>query len=295
MKSINSPARTISLIGLSILVHGAAFWAFSENITLKKMTEIVSQAHDQMNHSEMWEPMAQKTEVQVVTSADEVSDTSSEEVTEKKFEFKKVESVTKPKTAAVKATPKKKKTEEIATTLPEKVVVEEQKSEIPTNTVTVAATPEPESLEPDVEMSPTSHWITQESPQANTVETVENTDLLGELRAHEEIEKQAIKTRSYLDLRQASGNRPPQYPLEARKMGLQGRVILKYFVTDKGSVQDVQVSESSGHKVLDDEALRAISSYRFYPGQEGWAEHPVKFSLSGLKSEIPSDLGASAN
>lgn len=293
MKSINSPTRTIGLIGLSILVHGAAFWAFSENITLKKMTEIVSQAHDQMNHSEMWEPMTQQTEVQVVTNntLDKLAEDTAEESSEKTFEFQKVESVTQPKTAAAKTAPLKKVEKKIATTLPEKVVIEEQQNAMPKSTVTVTTTTEPESLEPDVELSPASHWINQKAE----INTEESTDLLGELRAHEEIEKQALQTRSYLDLRQASGNRPPQYPLEARKLGLQGRVLLKYFVTDKGSVKDIQVSQSSGHKVLDDEAMRAISSYRFYPGQEGWAEHPVKFSLNGLKSEIPTDLEASAN
>lgn len=91
--------------------------------------------------------------------------------------------------------------------------------------------------------------------------------------------------RSYLDLKQQSGNRAPQYPDLARRRGDQGEVILNYFVTSQGAVKDIRIAKSSGSRDLDQEALRAVSRYRYVPGQEGWTEHPVMFSLKG--SAVP--------
>lgn len=95
---------------------------------------------------------------------------------------------------------------------------------------------------------------------------------------------------SYLDLKQAPGNRSPLYPLAARKDKRQGQVELLYRVTKEGKVTDVQVAKSSGHKDLDGEAVRAISQFKFVPGQEGWARHPVSFALKGDSSELPGKL-----
>lgn len=91
--------------------------------------------------------------------------------------------------------------------------------------------------------------------------------------------------RSYLDLKQQAGNRAPQYPDLARRRGDQGEVVLNYFVTSQGAVKDVRIAKSSGSRDLDQEALKAVSRYRYVPGQEGWTEHPVMFSLKG--SAVP--------
>lgn len=95
---------------------------------------------------------------------------------------------------------------------------------------------------------------------------------------------------SYLDLKQAPGNKAPEYPLNARKQGHQGQVELLYRVTAEGEVTDIQVAKSSGYTDLDQEAARAVAQFRFVPGQEGWARHPVTFTLKGAKTELPSQL-----
>ncbi|MGE0529560.1 MAG: TonB family protein [Bdellovibrionales bacterium] len=95
---------------------------------------------------------------------------------------------------------------------------------------------------------------------------------------------------SYLTLKQMSGNKAPIYPLQARKERREGRVELLYQVTQEGGVKNVQVAKSSGHADLDQEAVRAISRFRFVPGQEGWAYHPVTFALSGPEQALPSRL-----
>jgi periplasmic protein TonB len=95
---------------------------------------------------------------------------------------------------------------------------------------------------------------------------------------------------SYLDLRQLPGNKSPKYPMQARLEKRQGNLELLYRVTKEGKVTDIQVAKSSGFKDLDSEAVRAIAQFKFVPGQEGWARHPVSFNLKGAITTMPSQL-----
>jgi protein TonB len=95
---------------------------------------------------------------------------------------------------------------------------------------------------------------------------------------------------SYLELKQFSGNKPPEYPLSARKDARQGEVGLLYRVAKDGRVAEVQIAKSSGHSDLDDAAVKAVSKFKFVPGQEGWAKQPVVFKLTGVASALPSKL-----
>jgi protein TonB len=80
-------------------------------------------------------------------------------------------------------------------------------------------------------------------------------------------------------------NRPPEYPIAARKRGYQGIVLLEVFVRSDGKVDDVQVAESSGHLMLDSAAVKAVGDWLFSPGfQDGspvdmWVRIPVRFEL----------------
>jgi len=109
----------------------------------------------------------------------------------------------------------------------------------------------------------------------------------GELTKGGESKEDAV---SYLILRQLPGNHPPLYPLKARLENRQGQLELLYRVTKEGQVVDLQVLATSGFKDLDQEALRAIADFRFVPGQEGWARHPVAFFLKGPAAPLPSKL-----
>src|SRR6185369_3197393 len=95
---------------------------------------------------------------------------------------------------------------------------------------------------------------------------------------------------SYLDLRQLPGNQAPQYPMQARLEKRQGQLELLYRVTKDGGVADISVAKSSGFKDLDSAALAAIAKFKFVPGQEGWARHPVTFALKGPAATLPSTL-----
>jgi protein TonB len=124
------------------------------------------------------------------------------------------------------------------------------------------------------------------SPVAVATATPENTQT-GELTQGGASKEGAV---SYLDLKQLPGNKSPNYPLKARLEKRQGNLELLYHVTKAGKVTDIQVAKSSGFKDLDDEAVRAIAQFKFVPGQEGWAKHPVSFSLKGAVSTMPSKL-----
>jgi protein TonB len=83
----------------------------------------------------------------------------------------------------------------------------------------------------------------------------------------------------------AAGNPKPDYPLEARRRGLQGKVMLRVEVSAAGRPQGVSVIASSGYPVLDRAALAAVERWRFNPATQaglpvpGTAEVPIVFRL----------------
>lgn len=82
-------------------------------------------------------------------------------------------------------------------------------------------------------------------------------------------------------------NPPPAYPALSRRIGEEGRVILRVLVDASGSAEEVQVRDSSGHPRLDEAAQRAVQSWRFAPARRGeepvaaWVLVPVSFRLEG--------------
>jgi len=82
-----------------------------------------------------------------------------------------------------------------------------------------------------------------------------------------------------------SNNRPPNYPLTARKLGLQGTVVLRVEVTSDGVPRQMSVLKSSGARILDESALRAVQQWTFVPARRGgepialWMDVPIRFDL----------------
>jgi len=81
-------------------------------------------------------------------------------------------------------------------------------------------------------------------------------------------------------------NPKPPYPLLARRMGVQGVVLLRVHVRTDGSVAEAEIKQSSGSALLDDSALRTVrESWRFMPARldgvsvESWVEVPIRFIL----------------
>lgn len=61
------------------------------------------------------------------------------------------------------------------------------------------------------------------------------------------------------------GNRAPNYPRRARATKQQGTTKLEVFVRADGTVEKLSVYESSGHTLLDDEAMKAVKRWKFTP------------------------------
>jgi protein TonB len=82
-------------------------------------------------------------------------------------------------------------------------------------------------------------------------------------------------------------NPPPSYPTLSRRVGEQGRVLLRVRVTPGGTVEAVEVQSSSGFPRLDEAALAAVRRWRFRPARLGaravarWAIVPISFQLQG--------------
>lgn len=151
--------------------------------------------------------------------------------------------------------------------------------------------PEEAALTPIVETTPVGvEAATEEAPVEPEAAPVANTAPAEEAGPSTKGGATKGDAVSYLDLKQLPGNRLPTYPMQARLENRQGLLELLYRVTREGTVTDVQVVKSSGSKDLDDSAVAAISTYKFVSGQEGWARHPVVFSLKGDATSAASRL-----
>lgn len=77
----------------------------------------------------------------------------------------------------------------------------------------------------------------------------------------------------------------PSYPRQAREHGWQGVVVIQVNINEQGLVQSAEIKESSGHSLLDTQALQAIQRWKFQPAKNGnfpvpsLANVPIKFDL----------------
>lgn len=60
-------------------------------------------------------------------------------------------------------------------------------------------------------------------------------------------------------------NPAPVYPEFARQQGWEGLVVIKARVSRDGKADEVVIAQSSGYKILDEAALKAVSKWRFQP------------------------------
>ena len=80
-------------------------------------------------------------------------------------------------------------------------------------------------------------------------------------------------------------NPAPAYPTLSRRMGEEGKVVLRVFVNESGLPQDVQLKSSSGSNRLDSTAVDTVKQWKFVPARRGdtpvgaWVLVPISFSL----------------
>ncbi|MBI3771894.1 MAG: energy transducer TonB [Gammaproteobacteria bacterium] len=68
---------------------------------------------------------------------------------------------------------------------------------------------------------------------------------------------------------------PPVYPWRAKKMGLQGRVVLQVGLDDVGRITQAAVHQSSGVTLLDEAALAAVQQWRCQPAMSNGRAVPA--------------------
>jgi protein TonB len=70
----------------------------------------------------------------------------------------------------------------------------------------------------------------------------------------------------------------PTYPAFARRLGHEGRVVIRVQVLSSGAVATASIERSSGYAVLDEAALATIKRWRFRPAHR--AGQPVDATLN---------------
>ena len=73
-------------------------------------------------------------------------------------------------------------------------------------------------------------------------------------------------------------NPRPDYPIQAKRMGWEGRVVLRVDVLADGSPGAVTLAKSSGHELLDEAALEAVRRWKFVPAKRDGS--PVSSSVN---------------
>jgi TonB family protein len=79
---------------------------------------------------------------------------------------------------------------------------------------------------------------------------------------------------------------PPVYPRDAEKKKIEGTVDLRVHVTITGTVDQVEIVNSSGLKSMDEAAVKAARKTRFRPAfKDGkrvsmWLNYPIQFALN---------------
>ncbi|MDI1244562.1 MAG: energy transducer TonB [Rhodoferax sp.] len=81
-------------------------------------------------------------------------------------------------------------------------------------------------------------------------------------------------------------NPAPGYPAISRRLGEQGKVVIRVLIGKDGLPQQGNIDQSSGYSRLDQVALRAVMGWRYVPGQRNgtaqdmWYRVPIHFALN---------------
>ncbi|MBT9522213.1 MAG: energy transducer TonB [Dechloromonas sp.] len=80
-------------------------------------------------------------------------------------------------------------------------------------------------------------------------------------------------------------NPAPAYPPLSRRMGEEGKVVLRVSVNAQGSADSVEIRTSSGSQRLDESAQKTVRNWKFIPAKRGdsavqsWVLVPIIFKL----------------
>lgn len=138
----------------------------------------------------------------------------------------------------------------------------------------VRSQPQPRPAQPQIETTTS----TAPAPAAPLAPVVENKPTPPAPPAPEPV-SQARFDADYLK------NPAPAYPPLSRRMGEEGKVILRVSVTPQGTAEEVEIKTSSGSPRLDEAAQKTVRSWRFIAAKRGdtpvhsWVLVPIIFKL----------------
>lgn len=84
-------------------------------------------------------------------------------------------------------------------------------------------------------------------------------------------------------------NPPPPYPPMSKRLGEQGRVVVRVYIDEQGVPKEALLEVKSGYSRLDQAALQAVMSWRYVPAKRAgvplamWFNVPVTFDLKSNK------------
>lgn len=80
-------------------------------------------------------------------------------------------------------------------------------------------------------------------------------------------------------------NPKPVYPAVSKRLGEQGKIVLRVLIGTDGLPQKIEIKQSSGYERLDRQAVDTVSRWRFVPGTRNgvpeamWYLQPINFVL----------------
>ena len=80
-------------------------------------------------------------------------------------------------------------------------------------------------------------------------------------------------------------NRPPAYPPMSKRLGEQGKVVVRVFIGLDGTASQAEIRTSSGYDRLDQTALKTVQTWKYLPGKVNgepkamWFNVPINFVL----------------
>jgi len=81
------------------------------------------------------------------------------------------------------------------------------------------------------------------------------------------------------------GTLKPDYPLRAKRMGIEGYVTVQFVVNREGKTQDLRIMDATPKDVFDQTVRNAVPRWRFKPGMKAgrpvdtWVEMTIRFEL----------------
>jgi protein TonB len=78
---------------------------------------------------------------------------------------------------------------------------------------------------------------------------------------------------------------PVVYPVEARKRGITGQVLVRFHLDENGTVSHLHVKSAEPPDIFNQNALNALRQWRFQPARHNkravsvWVELPIEFDL----------------